>query len=140
MRLLAIAVALSACCATASAQTARLDVAGVWLTEARDGRIEIADCGDGTPCGRIVGGGDGVTAERFDTANPNPALRSRSLMNLRILSNYRRDGQRWVDGRIYEPDTGRTYGSRLHLGEDGTLRVQGCLGPICQTQRWTRVR
>jgi uncharacterized protein (DUF2147 family) len=49
-----------------------------------------------------------------------------------------KDGARWIDGQIYNPEDGNSYRSILEPGPGDTLKVKGCLGPFCQTQTWTR--
>ena len=49
-------------------------------------------------------------------------------------------GGGWKDGRIYDPESGKTYRSRLRVTPDGSLKVSGCILFVCQSQRWTRAR
>ncbi|MEM9738885.1 MAG: DUF2147 domain-containing protein [Pseudomonadota bacterium] len=119
------------------------DVFGHWLTEAGNAKLVIEDCGDGSPCGRIVwmdpaAMRPGLTPETAtDENNPDPALRERPVMGLLMLSEFEERRNDWRGGKIYDPEAGRTYGSRLKKLDDGTLQVKGCIGPICQTQLWT---
>ena len=46
------------------------DVEGLWLTQARDGHIEIKDCGDGSPCGTLVWVDPATTERRLMRATP----------------------------------------------------------------------
>ena len=43
---------------------------GVWQTDDADGRVEIYDCGDGTPCGRLT---NITNADAKDQFNPDPS-------------------------------------------------------------------
>ncbi|MEO0817120.1 MAG: DUF2147 domain-containing protein [Pseudomonadota bacterium] len=119
------------------------DVFGIWLTEAGSAKLEISDCGDGSPCGRVVwmdpaAMRPGLTPETAtDENNPDPALRDTPVLGLLMLSDFDARRRDWRGGKIYDPESGRTYGSRLKKLEDGTLQVKGCIGPICQTQVWT---
>ena len=121
------------------------DVYGTWLTEAGTAQVAISDCGDGTPCGDVVWMDPeslrpGLTPETtMDENNPDPALRSRQVLGLTMLSEFEKRRRDWRGGRIYDPETGRTYGSRLKRLASGDLQVKGCVGPICQTQVWTSV-
>jgi uncharacterized protein (DUF2147 family) len=125
--------ALALCGAAAFADTSADPVLGVWRTQSGNGLIEIAPCDDSV-CGRVIGG----RGEPLDRNNADHALRQRRLVGLTILSGYERGARGWDNGRIYNPEDGRTYRSRLAPGEDGALRVTGCFGPICRTQIWTR--
>lgn len=113
-------------------------IAGRWLTAEGKAVVEIAPCaGGGGPdvCGRIAQvlkprpGGPPV-----DIKNPDPALRGRPMAGLVILTGFRPDGDRWR-GRIYDPESGRTYRSEL-IRDGRRLTVKGCWGPFCRSQEW----
>ncbi|MFN9032594.1 MAG: DUF2147 domain-containing protein [Alphaproteobacteria bacterium] len=130
-----IALALSASAAFASTSPV-----GVWYTQDKQGKVRIAPCGDKL-CGVIISGRgkDGKPAsDARDDANPNPALRSRPILGLQILRDFKPTGPgRWGGGKIYDPNTGRTYDSKLSLSNGGVLKVEGCVTVICQSQTWT---
>ena len=119
------------------------DVEGVWLTESGGSKIVIEDCGDGTPCGRIAWiNPESLQPEDRDAVltdrnNPDEDMRGQELIGLVILKGFRRGGKRWKRGSIYDPESGKIYGSGISLNEDGTLNLKGCIGPFCQTQTWT---
>jgi uncharacterized protein (DUF2147 family) len=114
-------------------------VQGRWLTPAKDSVIEIAPCGPRL-CGRVSKilrpdpKGTGT-----DGKNPNPALRSRPILGLAILSDFIDAGNLWT-GTIYDPRNGKSYRSNLARNADGTLKVQGCIAFFCQTQTWTAAK
>ena len=59
---------------------------------------------------------------------PTRALQDRPLVGLTILEGVTYDGDgRWT-GTIYAPDQGRTYKAKLHLTEEGVLKVRGYIG------------
>lgn len=124
--------------AASAAHAAPAPVAGRWLTAEGKAIVEIAPCG-AQVCGRIARvlkprpGGPAV-----DANNPDASLRNRPIEGLTILSGFAPAGDRWK-GRIYDPESGRTYRSELNV-EGGTLKVKGCWGPFCRTQDWTRAR
>jgi uncharacterized protein (DUF2147 family) len=135
---MALGLAFWGFAATAEAGTLA-DVSGLWLTEAKNAHIRIADCGNGTPCGTIAWIDFAPGDVDKDLENPNPALRERPLTGLQLLRGFTADAAGWKGGRIYDPESGRTYGSKIRLDRSGVLKVDGCLGPVCQTQRWTRL-
>ena len=46
----------------------------------------------------------------------------------------------WRDGKIYNPENGKTYRSVLKPAGPDTLKVSGCVFIFCETQTWKRVR
>ena len=64
--------------------------------------------------------------KRRDDQNPDESLRSRTLIGLNLLSEYSYSGKRW-EGKIYDPESGNTYSSRME--RDGeTLKMRGYIG------------
>lgn len=135
------AVAAALLPAAAAAMAPLTPITGRWITSDRAALVEVAPCRDngGGPglCGRIarVLKADPTKPQR-DVNNPDPALRTRAIVGMPILTGFTAGNAAWT-GRIYDPRSGRTY--RSTLTRDGaTLRVKGCFGPFCQTQVWTR--
>ena len=115
-------------------------IAGRWVTEDRDAVVEIKRCGNVT-CGTIarflVAPPDG--ADQRDINNPEARLRTRRLLGLPILTNFREEADLWR-GQIYDPNSGRTYRSVVRRINANTLEVKGCIGPFCQSQTWRKAR
>jgi len=114
------------------------EVTGNWIIPDRTALIAIDHCGTGL-CGRIakalvIKPGHPST----DVHNPNKAYRNRPLVGLQILSGFAAGQDRWDQGTIYDPESGKSYKSILRLNADGSLKVSGCVLFICQSQRWTR--
>ncbi len=124
------------------------DIIGVWITGDKSGTIEIYKTPNGRYSGRIVGDGQGVAdTTDLDKNNPNPALRTRKLVGLDILSGFVYEGDNdWSGGTIYDPNNGKTYKCLLALEDDGKdknkLRVRGFIGVSLfgRTDVWTRKR
>ena len=117
-----------------------LDIEGLWWTESKDGKVEISDCGDGTPCGTLNWAADAVDGTPpLDSNNPDPELQTRSLYETPMIWGFKRKKDKWSSGKIYDARSGKTYKSKLKLQDDGSLKVRGCVGPICQGETWTRV-
>lgn len=116
-----------------------LDVYGLWLTEAKDGHVEITDCGDGSPCGTLVWIDPAKSPTLHDERNRDIALQDRPLIGVPIVWGYVAGRGEWRRGRIYNPEDGKTFGSSMKRLSNGTLRVRGCLGPICITNIWTPI-
>lgn len=121
---------------------AHADPVGTWLTDSGKSRVKIETCGSGL-CGRIVWLRNPVNAageDMRDTNNADESLRERKLIGIELMSGFTeaRPG-RWTGGRIYNPEDGRTYDSRLVEQDESTLTVKGCVLFICKSQTWTRV-
>ncbi len=116
---------------------AAVSVAGRWYTEEKDSIVHISPCGP-VMCGKVAkvlrpapNGG-----KPLDVNNPDPALRSRPIEGITLLSGFREAGDQW-EGQIYDPRAGKTYKSYLQKQADGTLKVKGCVGPFCRTVKFT---
>jgi uncharacterized protein (DUF2147 family) len=137
---LALAAALFLSAPMAQAGTAM----GDWLTPKGGAKVHVAPCADKI-CGTITwlkNPNDKATGQpQTDTKNPDPALRSRSVVGLQFLRGFHPDGDnRWSGGTIYDPASGKTYDSKMTLGPDGLLKVAGCVAIFCVNQVWTPVR
>lgn len=121
----------------AAAAPAPQDVYGLWLTEAGSAHVEIADCGDGTPCGELVWVDPESGALDHDANNPDPAMTERALIGIRLLGDFEAHENGWRRGEIYDPESGRTYRSMIRRKDADALEVKGCFGPICRSQTWT---
>jgi uncharacterized protein (DUF2147 family) len=110
------------------------DPAGLWLTETGSSRVRITPCGGGF-CGTIVS----APGKGLDAKNPDPALRSRSVVGVQIL-DARQPGGGGFSGSLYNPNDGKTYSGSLKLTGPNTLEVSGCVMSVfCKRQTWTRV-
>lgn len=94
---------------------------GVWLTEEKEGKVRIEQCGNNL-CGYSVDSKSNQNGEQV-------------LINMKPGKD-----QKW-SGRILDPNTGSTYDSTIALKSGDRLRVQGCAfgGMFCGGQTWTRV-
>ena len=116
------------------------NVYGVLLSEAQDGLIEISDCGDATPCGALIWIDPAKSPTDTDARNRDQHLRDRALIGVPIVWGYKYSRSEWRGGQIYNPEDGKTFKSSMKRLADGTLKVKGCLGPICISNIWTPVR
>jgi len=93
---------------------------GIWLTEEKEGKVRIEQCGSNL-CGYSVDKRTNQNGEQ-------------------VLINMKPGKDKW-SGRILDPTTGSTYDSTIAMKGTDTLRVQGCAfgGVFCGGQTWTRV-
>lgn len=112
------------------------DVLGIYYTPKKDGKIELFKVGN-EYFGKFIWG----EAGRKDTKNPAPALRTRALLGVVFLSNFTYNDGEYKGGEIYDPETGKTYTSKMWL-KDGNLKVRGFVGIslLGRTEVFTRVQ
>lgn len=117
---------------------AAVSINGRWITQDKDAIVEIGPCGQAI-CGRIakflVKPPQGY--DQKDVNNPNPKLRSRTLLGMAVVHSLKADGNQWR-GTIYDPKSGKSYRSVVFVTKKGTLSVKGCIGPFCQSQSWNK--
>jgi uncharacterized protein (DUF2147 family) len=128
---------------TALAEIVVEHVEGVWLSADGTGWIKI-ELTDNGPIGSIAGSpdesGDRKPSDK-DDLNPDPALRDRLLLGLTIMDGFTyAGGGKWKSGRIYDPNSGKTYKCRLTLVDEKTLELRGYIGfsLLGRTETWTR--
>lgn len=139
MRLLATTFAIAIVASAASAHDIS-ELSGRWRTQRHGAHVDIADCGDGSPCGVLAWVPPAVTnGATTDERNPNRALRTRPLVGVPILWGLHAADGGWGDGRLYNPDTGQTFRTFVNPSSRRQLRVTGCLGALCRTEIWTRI-
>ena len=112
-------------------------VLGTWLVGKEDAKVIIYKC-DEKICGKIVWL---KTPEDLDTKNPNPAKRSEKVLGMNILWGFTFSQGQWVGGRIYDPDSGKTYRCKMWLKSADKLNLKGYVGiPLFgRSEIWTRV-
>lgn len=114
-------------------------ITGSWYTKDKRALVVIAPCGKAL-CGKITKLIElPKSGASTDVNNPDPVLRKRKLVGLPILSDFVVDGEKWR-GKIYDPNTGKTYRSIVSAGKSGSLNVEGCVSVFCQTQTWTATK
>lgn len=104
--------------------------------------VRVTRCGANL-CGKVVAlrkPRDDNGRIRRDKENPNPALRSRPVVGLTILSNMKSNGNGRWSGTIYNPDDGNTYRSEMRLQNANTMKVDGCVSVFCRSMNFTRIQ
>ena len=141
MKLHRLALASAAAAALATSAQAAGTVQGDWITQSGSAKVRVAPCAGGKLCGAVVWMKtplDKTTGKpQLDAKNPDPALRARPIIGLLLIKDFKSaPGGKWTGGTIYDPESGKTYASKMALNPDGTLKVEGCIAIICQAQTW----
>ncbi len=119
-------------------------VTGKWYTEGNESIVEVYKVNDKF-YGKITwlqepNGDDGKP--QLDTKNPDTAKRSQKIEGLVIMRNFTyKGGNKWADGKIYDPESGKTYSCEMTL-DGNRLNVRGFVGvsALGRTSAWNRVR
>ena len=112
-------------------------ILGEWLSQEKDGKISIYKQGD-KYYGKISWG---KTTGRKDAKNPDAKLKNRDLIGLVILQDFKYTGSAWENGKIYDPNSGKTYDCILKVKDNNkVLDIRGYVGvPMFgRTATWTR--
>ncbi len=117
------------------------DVLGTWVVQDSKSLIEIARCEESV-CGTLEWFPEleTITTPILDSNNPDDALKTRELKGIKIIYDFKETSKGWRKGRIYDPETGKTYKSKLTRIDSQSLRVEGCIGPICQKFIWVKAK
>ena len=119
-------------------------VLGVWKNGSGKGHIQIYKQG-GKFYGKIMWLRD-ATGEggkpKVDHRNPDPDKRTKPLIGLVMMRDFKYEDGEWTDGYIYNPSDGKEYKAYMKLQNNNTLSVRGYVGIswIGKTDTWTRVR
>lgn len=104
-------------------------VEGNWKTQVDDGAyayVTIAPCG-ANYCGKIS-----------RTFNASGEYKSANLGKNLVWDMKSEGSGKYSGGKIWQPSTGKVFKSKMDLSGN-TLKVSGCVGPICKKQTWSRV-
>lgn len=138
MTLARLAAATALAAAIASPALADDPVEGLWLVQAGTAKVKVAPCAsDKTKmCGQVAWL---KTTGAKDANNPDASLRGRPILGMLMIRDFKSAGPgKWTGGKIYDPNSGKTYGSKMTANPNGTLKVEGCMAVVCQAQTWKR--
>lgn len=97
-------------------------ILGVYWTPKKDGKIEIYSRNN-LYFGKVLEG----KKPRKDTLNPVISLRSRQVIGMEFMLHFKFENNVYVDGEIYDPESGKTYSCKMWL-ENDNLKVRGYIG------------
>ena len=101
---------------------------GVWESDEKNLLIQISKEGS-----HFVGtmtyyqcATETIMRSRVDIENPDPRLVGRKLLGLKLVEKLSYQGDDvWGGGKIYDPNSGKTYDARVQLTDVNTLVVRG---------------
>ena len=70
--------------------------------------------------------GSAAAKPKGNRNNPKPELRARAIAGLEFMNDFAYAGKnRWTDGKIYDPEVGKTYSCKMTLVSEKKLEVRG---------------
>jgi uncharacterized protein (DUF2147 family) len=118
-------------------------IIGQWLNADSDAKMEIFKQNN-KYYGKIVWLKNPFNEKgkpQTDENNPDHKFHNRPIMGLLILRDLvYHGGNVWINGKIYDPDSGNDYSCKMTLKNDNTLKLRGYIGVSLfgRTEVWTR--
>ena len=104
------------------------NVIGIWESEEKNLQIEMFEDGQQF-AGRMIYfkcSSEEIMRTCTDTENPDKNLTTRKLLGLKLVTKLEYKGRNlWDNGKIYDPNTGRTFDARIQLTGPNTAIVRG---------------
>lgn len=114
-------------------------ILGTYMTEGGKAKIVVSKQGT-RYIGTLVWTRRG---DVLDSKNPDKAEAEKKLVGKVILRDLQHDeGADYKGGKIYDPESGKTYSCKATRQADGNLKVRGFIGASLfgRTTLWTRQR
>jgi uncharacterized protein (DUF2147 family) len=136
MKILFIQLFLALICIASYAQKPTKNgdaIIGKWMSAANDFQVEVYKDAQGKYAAKIIWF-KVITAGKtmndiLDKHNPNSQLRNRKWLGMQTLNGLEYDGKnKWNNGHIYVPKTGKTYSAKCTLTSKNVLEVRGYIG------------
>ncbi len=119
------------------------DILGKWLNSSGEGQITIYKNGD-KYFGKLswIKDPNENGKPKLDIKNPNEKLRSSPILGLNIVKDFIYEDNKWTDGKVYDPKTGKTYSGNMSMTGLNQLNMRGYIGIslIGRTENWKRVK
>jgi uncharacterized protein (DUF2147 family) len=79
---------------------------------------------------------------KTDVHNPEDRYKSKPVLGLEILKDFVFDGEKWTNGKIYDPKSGKTYSCNITRKSNGDLNIRGYIGVsiIGRTEVWKKLK
>jgi uncharacterized protein (DUF2147 family) len=104
-------------------------ICGKWMSAENNLSVEVYKSGDEFKA-KIVWFKEHphTTMEEWpDKNNPDPALRTRKVLGMDVLSDlkYNASSKSWEDGTIYDAQSGHEWSASAYIDNKGLLKVKG---------------
>ena len=101
---------------------------GIWESPEKNLRMEMFE-DNGHFSGRMIWfqcSTDAIMENMVDKKNPDRSLADRKLLGLKLVEKLTYEGdQLWGSGKIYDPNTGKTWEACIRLTDSNTASVRG---------------
>lgn len=119
-------------------------ILGKWVNSSGEAHIDVTKRSD-KYFGKIVWLKEPKDAKgtvKTDLKNPDASLRSKPIIGLEILKDFVFDEDKWTDGKIYDPKSGKTYSCNMTLKSNGDLNMRGYIGVslLGRSETWKKVK
>lgn len=113
------------------------DIEGFWLTDDGESHVHIYREGN-TYRGKIAW----LKNPNDENGRPITDDRGDEILGMEFMKGFIYDGGEYTEGRVYDPESGKTYYGSMRLDGDNKLKLRGSLdksGWLGRTETWTRV-
>ena len=125
---------------------AQSGVEGIWYNTKKDGKIKVY-LQEGKFYGEIVWllepNDENDGKPKRDINNPDESKHQDPIIGLVVLKGLEFDEDNvWNNGKIYDPENGKTYSCKMTLKDKDHLDVRGFIGfsLLGRTENWTRAK
>lgn len=111
---------------------------GLWLTDEGESHVKIFRDGEEFK-GKIVW----LRNPKDDRGQPVTDDNGDPVLNMVFMTEFVYEDGEYVDGKVYNPKTGKTYYGSMELDGKNVLKLRGSLdqsGWFGRTETWTRVK
>lgn len=120
------------------------DVIGLWFTEQGKSLVKVYKEND-KYYGKIIWLKTPLNeegTEKLDKENPDKKLKTRPIKGLIFMLDFNfeeKDGE-WANGKVYDPESGKTYSGILKMPNIDIIELRGFIGIslIGRTSTWVR--
>jgi len=135
---------LFVCCAGGAFSQQKDAILGKWVNSTGEAHIDISKRND-KYYGKISWLKEPQTPEgkvKTDEKNPDASQRKKPILGLEILKDFVYEDNKWTDGTIYDPKSGKTYSCNMTLKGNGDLSMRGYIGIslIGRSETWKQVK